>query len=122
MLLQPSDVLQRESLISAMTEILWKAGNMSKVTIVLPCLDIVIEPPLTFTFDGITEKLNCFYCYSEEETLTSIKKYIHFVRFKICKFVNFKLFVQFMNEKNGGLLCYLYSIVLSKGFEKYFKI
>ena len=27
-----------------------------------------------------------------------------------------------MNEKNGGLLCYLYSIVLSKGFEKYFAI
>ena len=27
-------------------------------------------------------------------------------------------YLQFMNEKSGGLLCFLYSIILSKGFSR----
>ena len=80
MLLQPSDNLQKESLVSAMAEMLWKAGDMNRVVIVIPCLEIVIEPPLTFTFDGITEKLHCFYCHSEEEVIIFLKKHYSFVR------------------------------------------
>ena len=39
-----------------MTEILWKVGE-SRAVIVIPCLEVVIDPPLTFTFDGVTEKV-----------------------------------------------------------------
>ena len=62
-----------------MTEMLWRAGDQTKVTIVIPCLEIVIEPPLSFTFDGVTEKLTCFHCYSEEEVENCIKRNIYFV-------------------------------------------
>ena len=40
-----------------MTEILWKVGDRSRAVIVIPCLEVVIDPPLTFTFDGVTEKV-----------------------------------------------------------------
>ena len=57
-LLEPTDTVQKDSLCSAMTEILWKVGDRSRAVIVIPCLEVVIDPPLTFTFDGVTEKVN----------------------------------------------------------------
>ena len=85
-----------------MTEILWRAGGRTTVTIVIPCTEIVIEPPLSFTFDGLTEKLTCLRCHSEDEVEAALKRNIFF----------------FMNEQNGGLLCFFYSVILSKGFSK----
>ena len=77
--MQPSDILQRESLVLAMTEILWKAGDKTKVVVVVPCHEIVIDPPLSFTFDGVTEKLTCFYFSSEQEVEAFFKRNIFFV-------------------------------------------
>ena len=57
-LLEPTDTVQKDSLCSAMTEILWKVGDRSRAVIVIPCLEVVIDPPLTFTFDGVTEKVD----------------------------------------------------------------
>ena len=56
-LLEPADNIQKDSLCAAMTEILWKVGDRSRAVIVIPCLEVVIDPPLTFTFDGVTEKV-----------------------------------------------------------------
>ena len=97
----------------------WKDDNLirSKVVIAIPCPEIVIEPPLSFTFDGLTEKLTTLTCDTEEEVEAAIKRSIYFVSMrveKLCVIVNF----QFMNNQNGGLLCFFYSIILSKGFEK----
>ena len=101
-----------------MTEILWRAGDQTKVTIVIPCLEIVIEPPLSFTFDGVTEKLTCFHCYSEEEVENCVKRNIFFVSSQLSFIWNNNFYFQFMNNENGGLLCFFYSIVLSKGFQE----
>ena len=78
------------------------ALDRTSVTIVIPCTEIVIEPPLSFTFDGLTEKLTCLRCHSEDEVEAALKRNIFF----------------FMNEQNGGLLCFFYSVILSKGFSK----
>ena len=51
----------------------------NKVVIAIPCLEIVIEPPLSFTFDGLTEKLTTLTCASEEEVEATIKRSIYFV-------------------------------------------
>ena len=51
----------------------------NKVVIAIPCLEIVIEPPLSFTFDGLTEKLTTLTCASEEEVEAAIKRSIYFV-------------------------------------------
>ena len=52
----------------------------SKVVIAIPCPEIVIEPPLSFTFDGLTEKLTTLTCDTEEEVEAAIKRSIYFVR------------------------------------------
>ena len=51
----------------------------NKVVIAIPCLEIVIEPPLSFTFDGLTEKLTTLTCHTEEEVEAAIKRSIYFV-------------------------------------------
>ena len=56
-----------------MTEILWKVGDRSRAVIVIPCLEVVIDPPLTFTFDGVTEKvgLTAADCQIKQPDLTA---------------------------------------------------
>ena len=51
----------------------------SKVVIAIPCPEIVIEPPLSFTFDGLTEKLTTLTCASEAEVEAAIKRTLYFV-------------------------------------------
>lgn len=51
----------------------------TKVVIAIPCPEIVIEPPLSFTFDGLTEKLTTLTCGSEEEVEAAIKRTLYFV-------------------------------------------
>ena len=60
----------------------WEDDNLirSKVVIAIPCPEIVIEPPLSFTFDGLTEKLTTLTCDTEEEVEAAIKRSIYFVR------------------------------------------
>ena len=54
-----------------MTEILWKVGDRSRAVIVIPCLEVVIDPPLTFTFDGVTEKVGLTMgVYSSQKSLS----------------------------------------------------
>jgi len=73
----------------------------SRAVLAVPGTTRVFDPPPRFSIDGITEKLHLFSCEKEEEIKNLMKKHSSF----------------FLQSQGGGLMCLLYSIVMSKGLD-----
>ncbi|XP_023337706.1 inactive ubiquitin carboxyl-terminal hydrolase MINDY-4B isoform X2 [Eurytemora carolleeae] len=101
-LLRPSDVTQREILIGAIAEILWKVGGQTRAVLAIPDTELSFEITPRITADKITEKLRIFKANKEEEAKNIVKKHISY----------------FMQHEGGGLILLLYSIVLSRGIDE----
>jgi len=101
-MLRPNEMIQRDILAGAISDLLWKVGGQTKAVVAIPEANPVFEAPVRFSIDGITEKLHLFNCSKEEELKNIIKRHIYF----------------FMQEKGGGMACLLYSVVLSAGWDK----
>lgn len=97
-LLKPTKQCQKEILIGAVSEILWKCGDKKQAALCVASTKTVLDPTPLLLFDGVTERMHLFECNTEEELKNCVKQHIHL----------------FMEEKSPGLVNLLYSIILSK--------
>jgi len=101
-ILRPTETIQRDILVGAITELLWKCGEKERAVLAVPDAAVCFEPPSKFSIDGVTEKLHFVTCNKEEELKVQVKKFMG----------------QLTKEKGGGVACLLYSVVLSCGFKQ----
>ncbi|XP_076323713.1 inactive ubiquitin carboxyl-terminal hydrolase MINDY-4B-like [Tachypleus tridentatus] len=101
--LRPYKEKQQQTLGLAITDIIWKAieGN-SRCTVCLPGEQAYLERDLTYTPDGLTEKLNLFEFDRREDLLCFVTKYLYV----------------FQQGIGHGVMLLLYSVILSRGIAR----
>jgi len=101
-MLRPNYETQKEILTCAIIELLWKCGSQKQAVLVIPGEHPCFEASKIYSTDGVTEKLHILGAKNLNELTMFVRKHISF----------------FMEDKGGGLICLLYSIVLSKGIKE----
>ncbi|KAK7085631.1 DUF4205, partial [Halocaridina rubra] len=93
---------QEDSLVGAISDILWKAGDRQMAVLCLTQETSYINDSATYQTDGVTEKIHTFEFKKQDELTFWLKKYLF----------------EFLGDETEGVLLLLYSIILSRGFEK----
>ncbi|XP_023711806.1 inactive ubiquitin carboxyl-terminal hydrolase MINDY-4B isoform X5 [Cryptotermes secundus] len=102
MMLKPSRIRQIEALWTAIADILWRIGEKSKCSVVLPQDLVHVPHSHKYLQDGITEKLNIFEFTDLEDLQIFIKRHIYI----------------FEDDPGPGALLVLYSAILTRGTHK----
>ncbi|XP_064112362.1 inactive ubiquitin carboxyl-terminal hydrolase MINDY-4B-like [Macrobrachium nipponense] len=93
---------QEDSLIAALSDILWKAGDRQSAVLCLTQGNVYVNDCSSYQTDGCTEKIHTFELKKQEELTAYIRRYLF----------------EFVTEEYNGLLLFLYSLALSRGFER----
>ncbi|RDD45812.1 Protein FAM188B [Trichoplax sp. H2] len=96
-----TESMQQESLVLAIAETLWKAGNCRRSVVALLQSSVHFKGNSQFRLDQLTEKLTLHTVIS----LESLRKLIQ------------ENLSQFQNPKGNGCILYLYSLILSRTVE-----
>ncbi|RNA13417.1 hypothetical protein BpHYR1_030217 [Brachionus plicatilis] len=133
-ILKPNDAEKRDCLISALSEILWTAGESQYASVVLNsgmnCFKI--DPETKYFADGLTEKLYIYEFTAFAALEEFMRKNLGSVSIKIFSMQILKAFrsngsakkvqqsmVHFVTfQREGGCVLFLYSLILSKKIEK----
>ncbi|XP_047490962.1 inactive ubiquitin carboxyl-terminal hydrolase MINDY-4B-like [Penaeus chinensis] len=101
-LLKASAKSQEDCLVGALSDILWKVGDRQRAVLCLTQDEVHVNDSQLYRGDGCTERIHTFEFRKQDELTFNLKKYLF----------------EFMSEGGDGLLLFVYSIVLSRGFEK----
>ncbi|XP_071744007.1 inactive ubiquitin carboxyl-terminal hydrolase MINDY-4B isoform X2 [Lepeophtheirus salmonis] len=101
-ILRPTDRIQSEILIGGLTSLFSKVSDGHGGILCFPSSDNCFEPTSNYTMDGVTEKLHIFRSDKEEELRSTIKKFLSLIT----------------QENGNGLLSILYSLILTRGFDR----
>nr|CAH0100072.1 unnamed protein product [Daphnia galeata] len=100
--LEPTRTIQKEALVAALADIIWRAGSGQGV-LCLPNKSVVYLPESPqFNQDGVTEKLQLVPFGKWDELVTVLRRYIYI----------------FQEEPGPAVLLLLYSAVLSRGLDR----
>jgi len=100
-ILKCKEATQKNMLIEGITEMLFKASGGKDAVFCLTGDTACFEPPNSFLNDAITEKLRLFTTKNPNDLKPIIKT-----------------FLDLITKENGvGLICILYSLILSRGIE-----
>jgi len=100
--LKPSEKVQTEMFCGGLAEILFRVADGNEAVFCLPGSDNCFEPSAHYGIDGVTEKLRLFTIKKEEDLKTLIKRYV----------------TNLWADNGTGLLSILYSIMLSRNFDR----
>jgi len=100
--LKPSEKVQTEMFCGGLAEILFRVADGNEAVFCLPGSDNCFEPSAHYGIDGVTEKLRLFTIKKEEDLKTLIKRYV----------------TNLWADNGTGLLSILYSIMLSRSFDR----
>ena len=92
-------------IIEGVLELLFKAGGGESATFCIPGSKACFEPPQKYLNDTITEKLRFFTCAKKDDMRIILKA----------------LYDDLVKEQGLGCLLVLYSLVISRGLERYSK-
>ncbi|XP_053634002.2 inactive ubiquitin carboxyl-terminal hydrolase MINDY-4B-like [Cherax quadricarinatus] len=101
-LLRATTRAQEEALVGALSDILWKAGERQHAVLCLTQENVYVNDSSSYQTDGCTERIHTFEFKKQDELTFNLKKYLF----------------EFLAEDGNGLLLFLYSVVLSRGFAK----
>ncbi|XP_069943597.1 inactive ubiquitin carboxyl-terminal hydrolase MINDY-4B-like isoform X2 [Cherax quadricarinatus] len=101
-LLRTTRKAQIDSLVGALSDILWKAGERKHAVLCLTQEEIFVSNHPSFMEDGCTEKIVTFDFDKYEELKFNIRKYLY----------------ELVNENGNGLILFLYSLILSRTFHR----
>ncbi|XP_071530561.1 inactive ubiquitin carboxyl-terminal hydrolase MINDY-4B-like isoform X2 [Panulirus ornatus] len=101
-LLRATTKAQEEALVGALSDILWKAGERQRAVLCLTQDNIYITDDTSYQSDGCTEKIHTFEFKKQDELTFNLKKYLF----------------EFLSEDGNGMLLFLYSVILSRGFQR----
>ncbi|KAI9555731.1 hypothetical protein GHT06_018246 [Daphnia sinensis] len=100
--LEPTMTIQKEALVAAVSEIIWRAGSGQGI-LCLPSKSLIHVPESPqFNHDGVTEKLQLVPFAKWDELVTVLRRYIYI----------------FQEEPGPAVLLLLYSAVLSRGLDR----
>lgn len=100
--LKPSEKVQTEMFCGGLAEILFRVADGNEAVFCLPGSENCFEPSAHYGIDGVTEKLRLFSIKKEEDLKTLIKRYV----------------TNLWADNGTGLLSILYSIMLSRNFDR----
>ncbi|XP_042221225.1 inactive ubiquitin carboxyl-terminal hydrolase MINDY-4B-like isoform X2 [Homarus americanus] len=101
-LLRATTKAQEEALVGALSDILWRAGERQHAVLCLAQENIYVNDTPSYQSDGCTERIHTFEFKKQDELTFNLKKYLF----------------EFLADEGNGLLLFLYSLVLSRGFNK----
>jgi hypothetical protein len=91
-----------DMVIGGISEVLHKVADGKESILCLPGPDPCFEATGQYGIDGVTEKLHLYRSKNEDDMRTFVRRYISNI----------------IDEKGSGILCILYSLLLSRGFER----
>jgi len=101
-LLKPNEKSQTDMLSGGLAEILCRVAEGGEAVFCIPGPNNCFEPAAHYGIDGVTEKLRLFKTKKEDELKKLLGRY----------------FSTITADNGTGLLCVLYSLMMSRGFDK----
>ncbi len=101
--MKPSKEVQVKMFIDGLVEVLFKAAGGKDAIVCLPGEKACFDPPAQFLNDNVTEKLRLFTCETPEDMKNILGCFTD----------------KFLAADGKGVLCCLYSLVISRKGERY---
>lgn len=93
---------QEDALVEALADVLWQAGGRTGAFLCLTQENVYLTTDEDYQCDGCTERLHIFEYSKQDELRFNVKKYLY----------------EFMSTERCGLLCFLYSLIMTRGFKR----
>ncbi|XP_042221215.1 inactive ubiquitin carboxyl-terminal hydrolase MINDY-4B-like [Homarus americanus] len=113
-LLRTSRRAQMDSLVAALSDILWKAGERQHAVLCLTQEENYVNDNPSYIYDGCTEKVRLMPAGGHDQRIVIFE----FARYDELKFTIKKHLYELVSENGNGLLLFLYSLILSRTFPR----
>ncbi|XP_042873507.1 inactive ubiquitin carboxyl-terminal hydrolase MINDY-4B-like, partial [Penaeus japonicus] len=101
-LLKASMRAQEDSLVDALTDILWQVGEKTSATLCLSQEIAYARDDESYQCDGCTEKIHMFEFNKQEDLRFTVKRHLF----------------EFMSNNRCGYMLFIYSLIMTRGFKR----